>query len=244
MDILEKEKIEMEFWKKSKFENPGNFSLGNKNNKLNDAKIFKSILTKYKKYFIKAEKILEIGAGQGWASCIVKKQFNKYTAASDISPYALESLKYWEKEYDTKLDNCIVAKSYEIPIENQFFDLVFCFASAHHFGDHKNTIREIYRILKPNGVCIYMYEPGCRGIFYGVFKYYMNKSRPIVPEDVLLYKDIEILGEQLGFETVIDFYPTITRRNILLKIYNIILKFIPILNKIFPTTVNIIFKKI
>ena len=64
MNIKEKEKIEIEYWKNSPRENPDNFSIENIVNKLSDAKIFlEDVGNKYNNIFNGAVNILELGAG-------------------------------------------------------------------------------------------------------------------------------------------------------------------------------------
>src|SRR3712207_4477406 len=94
MNIEEKEQIEIKFWKNSPLENPESDSIENLVGRLSEARVFLEKLAYYREYFDKTESILEIGAGQGWASCIVKKNFpDKKVIASDISEYAIESSK-------------------------------------------------------------------------------------------------------------------------------------------------------
>ena len=166
-DLQEKERIEVEFWKNSSTENPDNFTTVNILNKLSEAKIFYKLFNKYKELFNSSETILELGGGQGWASCLIKREYeNKTVILSDISEFAIKSLKYWEKLFSLKLDNSFACRSYEIPVPSASTDLVFCFAAAHHFVKHKESLEEIKRVLKPNGVGIYMYEPTCNKLLY------------------------------------------------------------------------------
>ncbi|MDD5622982.1 MAG: class I SAM-dependent methyltransferase [Actinomycetota bacterium] len=39
----------------------------------------------------------------------------------------------------------------ELPFRDKIFDLVFITASLHHSSDISNTLREVYRVLKPMG---------------------------------------------------------------------------------------------
>lgn len=78
MDIDEKEQKEIYFWKNSPLENPESESIENLVNKFSEAKVLLEKLTTYKEYFNKSQSILELGSGQGWASCIVKKCFTSF----------------------------------------------------------------------------------------------------------------------------------------------------------------------
>jgi SAM-dependent methyltransferase len=161
------ERMENEYWKNSVYENPYNFSLENIINKSGNFKIFLEEISSYEDLFFQAGTILEIGAGQGWASCILKKKYaNKQIFCSDLSEYAIASAKHWEELFKVKLDKTMVCKSYDIPLDNSSVDIIFCFAAFHHFRDYQNTLKEVYRILKPNGHCLFLFEPSCRKALY------------------------------------------------------------------------------
>lgn len=202
-DIEEKQKKEIDFWKTSPIESPSCFTIENIVNKMSEAKIFLSKLHKYKSIFNDKNSILEIGGGQGWASCILKKSLltkGVKLINSDISKYAVESNHNWERVFEINIDN-IVCKSYEIPLKDNSIDLAFTFQAAHHFYKHNSTLKENHRILKKGGVCLYLYEQSCRRYIYTLVYNRAVKKRPEVAEDVLIYNRILYLAKKIGFET-------------------------------------------
>ena len=68
--------------------------------------------------------------------------------------------------FDVKVDEARAAKSYETGLADSSVDLVFAFASAHHFVLHRKTFAELARILRPGGVALYLYEPSVRSWAY------------------------------------------------------------------------------
>lgn len=48
----------------------------------------------------------------------------------------------------------VVADMRDIPFKNNSFDLVYSMGTLEHIGDTKTVIKEIYRVLKKNGVAI------------------------------------------------------------------------------------------
>jgi ubiquinone/menaquinone biosynthesis C-methylase UbiE len=243
--IKQAEEQENEYWKNSLYENPNNFSLENIANKSGNFRVFLEEISPYEGLFSQADTILEIGAGQGWSSCILKKKYkNKQFFCSDLSEYAIASVKYWEELFKVKLDKCIACKSYDIPLDNSSVDIIFCFGAFHHFRDYQNTLKEAYRILKPNGYCLFLYEPSCRKYIYQFAYKRVNKLRPEVPEDVLVYKEILNTAKEAGFyETKIKFRPILTNRKPFETIYYYIMGKINILQKILPCTGDFILKK-
>jgi SAM-dependent methyltransferase len=195
--------------------------------------------------FFQAGTILEIGAGQGWASCMLKKKYaNKQIFCSDLSEYAIASVKYWEELFKIKLDKTIVCKSYDIPLDNASADIIFCFAAFHHFRDYQNTLNEVYRILKPNGYCLFLFEPSCGKAVYSLAYKRVNKLRPEVPEDVLRYKEILNTAKEAGFRKAqIIFRPILTNRRPLETIYYYIIGKIKFLQKILPCSGDYFLRK-
>ena len=202
MNLKEKEKIEIEFWKNSQHENPTSFSLANYLNKIGHLKTLNNKINNHLSHFSNATSVLELGAGQGWASAFMKRWIipNARITVTDISPYAVESMKYWEEVFNVILDGAHACKSYDLPFDDNTYDLVFCYAAAHHFVKLEESLEEIYRVLKPFGKCVFLYEPTCSRLFYKIHFNYVNRQRPDIPEDVLIPKELITLGEKLNFK--------------------------------------------
>lgn len=247
MKLHEKEKIEIEFWKNSPSENPSVFTVENFINKNRQAEI---LLKKIRKHNLKdtnPKNILELGAGQGWASCLMKKFIfpKAKCTVTDISPYAIESIPYWEKVYQVKIDHAIACKSYKLPFENDSFDFIFCYAAAHHFVELEKTLEEINRVLTKGGQCIFFYEPTCSKIFYPLHLKYVNGQRPDVPEDVLIPAELKEISERIGlvFENHYD-HSSQTTDSLVMKIYFSLLNSVPFIKKVLPSSSDLSFTKV
>ena len=201
-------------------------------------------LQTFKDIFENAQTCLELGAGQGWASCIVKKLFpNVRVVATDISKWALASTSKWERIFQVQLDGKKECKSYKIPENDSSISCVFCFASAHHFSSHRRTIKEIHRVLEPNGHCLYLYEPSTPSYLYSLTRWRVDRKRPEVPEDVVIYKKIQKLGVEAGFTYSGYFYPSLLKRGPIEMIYYTLLNKAPFLARFLPCTINYHFIK-
>lgn len=243
--ILQKEQIEINFWKNSPIENPESDAIENLVSKFCEAKVLLAKLAYHYSYFRPAKTVLEIGAGQGWASCMVKRTFpDKQVFASDISEYAIASAQKWERILQTTLDQTFSCRAYSIPLTDASVDLVFCFEAAHHFAKHRHTLRELHRILKPGGVCLYLHEPACKAYLYKLAHARVNRKRPEVPEDVLIYHKIQQIAEQIGFAVEIRFDPTTLNRGAIETIYYWLLQKLPFLKFYLPCSVDFIFRKL
>ena len=161
---------------------------------------------------------------------------------SDISKYAVPACHNWEYIFRTNLDS-LVCKSYEIPLKSNSIDLLFTFQSAHHFIKHRSTIKEIYRILKPGGICLYLNEPSCRRYIYPLAYKRVNKKRPNVSEDVLVWKEILYLAENTGFNVTAHYDTSFINRNALETIYYYILSKIIVFKYFLPGGMDYVFVK-
>lgn len=245
MNTIDKEKIELKFWQESPYESPTNFSVSSLIYKLSEARVFLYKIEKYGHLFANAPSILEIGAGQGWASALIKHLYPvAHMSVSDISAEAISLTKYWENLFCVQLDQKLACKSYEIPLPDNSVDLIYAFQSAHHFTEQQKTLAEAYRILKPGGYLLYLHEPSCPRYIYPLAYRRVNKKRPYVPEDVLVYTKVIQLAREVGFtKTELQFDPTLLNRGAIETIYFYVLQKIPVLRRLLPCTADYIFQK-
>jgi len=243
--IQEKEIL---YWREAEHESPESNSPINIFVKMKQSLDFYHCIHKYKEIFLnkKQKRVLELGGGQGWASALLKS-INKQDemTLTDISNYAIESRYKWEHIWNVKIDHAYPCKSYEIPAHDNSFDLIFCFSAAHHFVAHRRTFNELNRVLSPNGHAIYLFEPTSNMFFYKLaYSRVNNQKHTTNHEDLLIPKKIKKVAFECGFETTVDYYPSIQNRGPIATLYYYTLNKLPNLQKVLPCTVNFIFKKI
>lgn len=237
---IDREKMEKAFWVNSVHESPQADSIHNMVNKMTDCGVFLSILSKYDDYFKNGRKVLELGGGQGWASCTLKRLYpHLFVTLTDISEHAIQSLFKWEHIFKVTVDNSYPCTTYATKETDASIDIVFCFAAAHHFTHWDKTMHELHRILKPNGHCFFFHEPTCSRMLHPFAYKRVNKKRPVVPEDVLIYKDLMKAAEKTGLNSSIDYNPsTLKRGPAEMAYYSVLSRFI-FLQKLLPCTANI-----
>ena len=239
MKLEEKQKIEIDFWKNSVTENPESDSIDNIIGKIAEAAIFLDCLRNFENVFAQSKTILELGGGQGWASSIVKKIYPEISVTlTDISEFAIASAHKWEHIFQVKIDEKLACKSYDIPKEDSSYDCIFVFAAAHHFVAHQKTLKEIKRVLTPGGHCFYFYEPSCIAYLHKMAHWRVNRKRPEVPEDVLVYKQIQTLASEAGLDCSLNFYPNVIHRGAFETIYYSVLNKSRLLQRLLPCTIN------
>ena len=131
---------------------------------------------------------------------------------TDISDDAIASLYKWEHIFSTTIDESYACLSYETKEKDNSVDLVFCFASAHHFVEQGKTLAELSRILTPGGYAIYFSEPVTPRLFYPYAYRKVNKIRPEVPEDFLITSHMRELAQSSGLTLSVDYDPNMSGR--------------------------------
>ena len=107
----------------------------------------------YKKNFKENEKVLEIGAGTGF----MKKNWPKEYKGTWIQ---LEPQYAFIKDAAkrTKNETFVHANVYDIPFENESFDVVCGFCSYDVFMDLDRAVDETYRVLKKGGLFFHLLD--------------------------------------------------------------------------------------
>lgn len=98
------------------------------------------------------EKFLDVGCGFGRNLFYMAKQgFN--CSAFDLSIHAVELTKEKAKEQNINLENICVADMLSFPYENESFDCLLALNVISHTDKNgfEKTLKEIKRVLKPNG---------------------------------------------------------------------------------------------
>jgi SAM-dependent methyltransferase len=240
-----REEREREFWATSPDERPGAFSLGLLTHKMGEARVLLEKLDAFRDDFAGATTIVELGAGQAWASSVVAHELGAghRIVATDIASDALVSRHRWEELLDGRPAGVATCRSAALPFRDASVDLVFAFAAAHHFGAHRTTLLEVARVLRPGGRALYLHEPACAPWIYPLAYRRVMRKRPVVPEDVLRYPEIERHAEAAGLATEVRFAPTTTYRAPVETVYYLALSKLRPLQRVLPCTADFVFTK-
>lgn len=247
MDRLEAlQQREIEYWRESESERPESDSIHNIVNKMSDVPVFMDVLQRYESLFAKPGplRVLELGGGQGWSTCLLKRLHpSAQVTLTDISPFAIQSARKWEHIFQTKLDAAYDCYSYDIKEPADSVDIVYCFAAAHHFRAHRRTLTELHRILRPGGTALYLYEPTCPQMLHGMAYRRVNRIRPEVEEDVLVWSHLLKIAREVGLQARVDFHPSTIKRRPIPGLYYTGLSLLPFLCRLLPCTANFVFTK-
>lgn len=164
-----------------------NASAGTRNIKVTE-KLFSQIdLTNVKK-------TLEIGCGVGVLSSYLAEKYKWEVTGIDLDSEQIEKARrnYEENKYL----RFIKANAIELPFENNEFDLVSSFDVLHHILNWNKAIKEINRVLKPEGFYIFndLAFPQLK-IFEDLLKKYMS---------IYAIEDITDYSERNNFKVIYE----------------------------------------
>jgi ubiquinone/menaquinone biosynthesis C-methylase UbiE len=112
--------------------------------------------------------LLDIGCGTGNILRIARKYF-KECYGIDLSMKLLCELHHRHKE-----PHLSVADALYLPYRNSCFDMVTAYGVFHHIVEHETLIKEIYRVLRPNGIFYMDHDPN---FFFGRFYHIYYRVR-------------------------------------------------------------------
>jgi len=94
---------------------------------------------------------LDIGCGTGWAVCYVEELLKGEGnfIGVDISEGMIDKAR--KKAEFLKNISFYKTSAEEIPLESDYFEIIICTNSFHHYSNPEKAMLEIYRLLKPAG---------------------------------------------------------------------------------------------
>ena len=98
------------------------------------------------------QRVLEVGCGNGVLSSYLAEKHGWNVTGIDIDPDQKKIAKKIHKEHDSL--TCVEADATELPYENNEFDLTLSFDVLHHIPNWDMAIKEINRVLRPEGLYI------------------------------------------------------------------------------------------
>ena len=141
--------------------------------------------------------VLDLGCGTGAVlQTILYRDSTKKAYGLDLSENMLQIAKEKLKDKAT----LVLGDSESLPFENEFFDVVFCNDSLHHYPDPQAVIAEVLRVLKPGGNFIIgdCWQPFLSRAIMNAFMKHSNEG------DVRMYSKKEICNLlSLGFHNIV-----------------------------------------
>ncbi len=122
------------------------------------------------KQALTAQKILDFGCGDGLMTNFVSVHLpNAQLYGVDPSP---DSIKAAQKNYPHLRLSVSYDERYDLDFPTAYFDIIFAAGAFHHiqFKHHNGFYKELFRILKPNGVLVTFELNPLNPLTYRTFK--------------------------------------------------------------------------
>ncbi len=111
------------------------------------------------------DRILDLACGEGWASRLLARRFGPAIQVTgiDIADEMVRRARRKSLGYPNVEIRCGSARC--IPYPDGFFAKAFCIESFYYFEGQQEVLRELRRVLRPNGelfllLCLYSDNPG------------------------------------------------------------------------------------
>jgi len=126
---------------------------------------------------------LEIGPGPGYLGLEWLKDTNSTRLTGlDISTDMVEIAKHNAAEYGfAERARYLLADACDIPFRNNRFDCVFSSASLHEWGNPRQVLNEIARVLRPDGSYYITDLRRCMSILWKWIVWFMAQPREVRP---------------------------------------------------------------
>ena len=99
------------------------------------------------------ENFLEVGCGSGAVSKYVASNYDANITAIDLDPELIELAQ--KSVHDMPNIHFLAADATHLPFLDKGFDVVLSFGVMHHISNWLDALREIHRVLKPEGCFVY-----------------------------------------------------------------------------------------
>lgn len=109
----------------------------------------------YTRYFaaediIKGKIVLDIASGSGYGTKMLAEKA-KHVYGVDVNEQAVN---YSKKYFSSKNIEYLVGDGVKIPLDDNSVDVVITFETIEHIEDYKIFIKEVKRVLRPDGIAI------------------------------------------------------------------------------------------
>jgi ubiquinone/menaquinone biosynthesis C-methylase UbiE len=96
---------------------------------------------------------VDIGTGPGFTAFAIAP-FCDRVIATDVTPQMLEEVRHLRHARHANLTQMALAAAEALPFADGSIDLVTCRTAAHHFVDLRRWLREVTRVLAPEGLLV------------------------------------------------------------------------------------------
>jgi 2-polyprenyl-3-methyl-5-hydroxy-6-metoxy-1,4-benzoquinol methylase len=106
---------------------------------------------KFASEYVKGKTVFDIACGTGYGTDILRAAGAERVFGADVSSEAIEIAK---NRYRSATVEFKVGDILNIDFPKNYFDVITCFETIEHVHDQEKALKEIKKVLKPNGLLI------------------------------------------------------------------------------------------
>jgi 2-polyprenyl-3-methyl-5-hydroxy-6-metoxy-1,4-benzoquinol methylase/glycosyltransferase involved in cell wall biosynthesis len=152
----------------------------------------------YATQFVDGKRVLDLACGEGYGSQLLARTARDVVGIDiDVGAVRHASNKYLRRNLEFRVGSITA-----VPVEGQnLFDVIVCFEALEHIADHHALLKEIKRLLTPDGVFIvstpnkwaYSDEPQYTNPFH-VHELYFGEFRELLKK---YFRQVKMLGQRV-----------------------------------------------
>ena len=124
----------------------------------------KKHINKLNKNFMET-KILDAGSGITFFPFFITSKLDIELHCCDVDNNLVDiNIKKINNNFDKDNMNFTLSNISRTPYKTEYFDIIYCISVLEHTENFENVIHEFYRILKPNGILIIIFDISLDGI--------------------------------------------------------------------------------
>ncbi len=147
--------------------------------------------------------ILDIGCGTGYAlrRAAELNNYNGLFYGVDLSSKMIEKAEDNFKDHNNF--HFVQSNAESIPLDDNFFDIIICTNSFHHYLNPGKALKEMHRLLKSGGK-LYILDPAADNLF---LKFFDKVAGLLEPSHVKIYSTKEF--KELFSAAGLSYYKTV-----------------------------------
>jgi ubiquinone/menaquinone biosynthesis C-methylase UbiE len=139
----------------------------------------------------KGKRCLDAGCGGGRASIFMAECGAKEVVGIDLSEKNIATATGWAKSKNFDNVRFELQSTYDLPFEDESFDIVWCNGVLHHTKDPDSGLKEITRVLKTGG-SMWLYLYGSGGIYWYMAEWIRKYLKDVEVRDCIRF--LKLMG--------------------------------------------------
>lgn len=164
---------------------------------------------KMRQIFRDGKTVIDIGGGLR----IDPKRNNRFDKNNEWLLDLIKQVDYRVMDKVAEYSPDIVGDIHELPFADNSIDVIICSSVLEHVEEPQRAVREMYRVLKPGGVCfidvpfLFYYHP-MKGYYHDFYRFTADGIKYMARD----FSSVELCTGRGAAETVLNLFPFFSKR--------------------------------